>query len=473
MTFPRLRRNLLVLYAAELIGKLLGLVVFGYLGRTLLQDRYGDLEFALGVLFLLNLVIDAGLGHYGAREAAKRPADIDRLIGQVTLVRGALVGVSLLILAGIAAALPRDPLASTLILLQGLVLLPTPFVLNWVFQSRDQMHVVAAATVIRQTVLAGGVLIFVRRPEDVWMVPVWDAIGLAMGAALQLRLHVKGGGSLDLLRWASGALGVLKDSAPLAVSSVVWATRLFAPLLALGVFATSSDVGVFGAGHRLVIAVHTFVWLYFFNLLPTLSRLSTEPGLQTFQRMFTASLRLVSWVAACAASIASLVAAVLVTMIYGENLSTAGSPFAIMVWGLSVAFVSGHHRFALIALTLQGAELAASVAGAAVSVGGCLWLGTRLTPISAAWVFVVAETTTFLVAALALRNSAPQLRVFVGLARPFIFALVGTGLAIVWRPVSHPTAAVMLGSAYLLVIALLERSDLRWLVSARTGAAGR
>jgi O-antigen/teichoic acid export membrane protein len=66
----QLRRNLVLLYGAEMLGKVLGLVVFGYLGRTLLAARYGDLEFALGILFLLNLVIDAGLGHYGAREAA-------------------------------------------------------------------------------------------------------------------------------------------------------------------------------------------------------------------------------------------------------------------------------------------------------------------------------------------------------------------------------------------------------------------
>ena len=62
-----LQRNLIILYGAELLGKTLAVIVFGYLSRTLLDARFGDLQFALGILFLLNLVIDAGLAQYGAR----------------------------------------------------------------------------------------------------------------------------------------------------------------------------------------------------------------------------------------------------------------------------------------------------------------------------------------------------------------------------------------------------------------------
>jgi O-antigen/teichoic acid export membrane protein len=465
----RLRRNLLVLYGAELLGKILGLVVFGYLGRTLGAGRYGDLEFALGILFLLNLVIDAGLGHYGAREAAKRPDDMDRLVAQVALVRGALVGMSVILLAVIAVSLRRDPLASMLIFLQGLVLLPAPFILTWVFQARDEMHIVAAAGVIRQVVLAVGVLVSVQRPDDVWMVPAWDAMGLGVGVTLQMVLFAKAGGAINPLRFLRGVGTVVRESAPLAISSVVWAIRLFAPLLALGVFATSADVGVFGAGHRLVIAVHTFVWLYFFNLLPTLSRLGTEPGLAGFQEVFTASMRLVGWIAACGASIGSIIAPVLITLVYGADLAAAAVPFSIMVWVLTAAFVSGHHRFSLIALSFQKTELWASLAGAGVSVVACLVLRARLTPVWAAWIFVLAEATTLIVAASLLKGSVPQIHVLAGLLRPLSFALAGTLLVLTWSPAPRVATALGLGAIYLSAIILLERRDLRRIVAIRTG----
>jgi len=463
--FAQLRRNLVLLYGAEMVGKLLGLVVFGYLARELLTARYGDLEFALGILFLLNLVIDAGLGHYGAREAAKRPGETDRLVGQVGIVRAVLVGIALLLLATIALALPRDPLARALIVLQGLVLLPAPFILTWVFQARDQMHVVAAASVIRQVLLAAGVLLFVHQPPDVWLVPVWDTVGLGAAVALQVLLYRRSGGALHLSRATSGLKLVIVESAPLAGSSVVWAIRLFTPLLALGVLRSSMEVGIFGAGHRLVIAVHTFVWLYFFNLLPTLSRLGTEEGLSQFRYVFTTSMRLVGWIALCGASLGSLSAPALIPLVYGDNLAPASAPFGVMVWMLAAAFVSGHHRFSLIALSLQRQEFWASVIGAIVSVVMCFAFGSRLTPWNAAWIFVGAETITFLAAAAFLKRSVPTVPAFAGLARPLAFTVAAMALVHLWSPGSALLATAAVAGLYAVAIVAFERDGVLELVA--------
>jgi O-antigen/teichoic acid export membrane protein len=466
----RLRRNLMLLYGAELLGKVLGLVVFGYLGRTLLAARYGDLEFALGILFLLNLVIDAGLGHYGAREAAKRPHDADQLVNHVALARGGLVILSLVLLAAISIAFPRDRLAGMLILLQGLVLIPAPFILTWVFQARDEMHVVAAAAVIRQVLLAAGVLLFVHRPADVWMVPVSDAVGLGAAVVLQVMLFVRGGGVIKPLRHLAGVMVVVRESAPLAASSVVWAVRLFAPLLALGIFTTSTNVGIFGAGHRLVIAVHTFVWLYFFNLLPSLSRLATIPGLERFRELFATSMWLVAWVALCGASVGSALAPAVIPLIYGASLDAASAPFAIMVWMLAAAFVSGHHRFSLIALGRQREEFLASVAGASASVLACGVLGVRLTPALSAWVLVVGETVTLATAAVLLHRSVPRVHTMAGLARPVATTVLAFALLRAWSPGSPLLAAAALGGTYAAAMLVLERGGLRRVRAIRGGA---
>ena len=465
----QLRRNLVLLYAGETVVKFLGLAMFGFLGRVLLEARLGDLEFALGILFLLNLVIDAGLGHYGAREAAKKPAETNRLLGQIALVRGALVLVALLLLVGLAYGLDRDSLARSLILLQGLVLLPTPFVLTWVFQARDEMHVAALANVIRQLLLVVGVFAFVRTQADAWMVPVWDAIGLGAAVAFQVVLFVRAGGIINPFRFVAGVGKVLVESAPLAGSSIVWAVRLYAPLLALGVFSTSEEVGLFASGHRLVISVHTFVWLYYFNLLPSLSRLGTEPGLERFQELFTTSMRLVAWVALAGATVGTLLAADMIPLVYGEAFVEGSAPFAVMVWVLAAGFVSGHHRFSLIALSRQTEEFWASLAGAAVALGGCVFLGLSgdLTKIASAWIFVAAEFTTLLAATGLLARTVPELRVLVGLTRPIGFTVLGVLLLFVWSPASSVLAAAALVGLYGAGIIAFERDDLRRLLAIR------
>jgi O-antigen/teichoic acid export membrane protein len=139
-----------------------------------------------------------------------------------------------------------------------------------------------------------------------------------------------------------------------------------------------------------------------------------------------------------------------------------------MVWVIEAAFVSGHNRFGLIALSLQKEELWASIAGAVVSVGGCLIFASRLTPIAAAWIFVAAEATTLVVATLLLRRSVPRLRGLDGLGRPVTFAAVAGFLTLVWSPNSPLVMATTLAAVYLLAIAAFEREGVRRLIAFRS-----
>ncbi|MGH8551425.1 MAG: oligosaccharide flippase family protein, partial [Methylococcales bacterium] len=303
---------MIILYSGEVISKILGIVVFGYLGRTLLEARYGDLEFSLAWLFLFNLVIDAGLAPYGAREAAKEPQRTAQLVGQIALVRAGLVIISVILLVAISQTVQMEAIARTLVLCQGLVLLPAPLIINWVFQSRDQMQVVAACSLLRQIIFSVGVIAFVQGPSDVLLVPLADAIGLSIAVLIQIFLYIKGGETrVSSKHLFFGARRVVAESLPLTGSSVVWARRLFFPLLALGLFGTSAETGIFGAGHRLVIAAHQFVWLYFFNLLPSLSRLAVSESLDGFHQLIGNSMRFVGWVAIFGAGLGTVLAPVL------------------------------------------------------------------------------------------------------------------------------------------------------------------
>ena len=454
-----MRRNLLILYGAEFLGKVLGLAVFGYLGRALTNERYGDLEFSLGLLFVLNLLIDAGLANYGAREAARDPDRTDELVGQILLIRGALVVVATGFLWSVTAAVDRDPIAEALILLQVLALVPAPLILTWVFQARDQMVVVALYSLLRQTILAAGVAITVRTPDAVWMVPVWDGVGLIAGVVLLVTLFRRAGGSIRPMAHLPGLRRTISESAPLAASSIVWALRLFSPLLALGFFVPGAATAHFGAGHRLVISAHTFVWLYFFNILPSLSRRAAEPGLEGFRGLIAASMGMVGWVAICGASVGVALAPILIPAVYGETLAAAGPPFAVMMGVLALAFVSGHHRFGLIALSRQDLDFAANGLGAVVSVGACLALGTALTPMSAAMIFVVAEGVTWVSATWFLHRNVPGGGATTRLLRPLIATAFGVSGA--WWLFDAPLIrAIAMCAFYAVALVAIDRDSL-------------
>ncbi len=454
--------NLSVLYGAEMLGKFVALAVFGYLGSTLGLHRYGDLEFAITNFFLANLVLEAGLQNYATSVASQYPERTVGLAAQIILIRMVIVVFAASALFAIAIAIDRDTLATQVIWLYGLALLPGTFILNWVFQSRDEMHVVAGCSLLRQIAFALIAWLLVNGPDDLLWVPVADAVGLALAVGAQQVIFRRSLGALQPWKHLRGTWQVFRESLPLAISTILWALRLFFPLEAMGLFTTSEQTGLFGAGHRLVISMHMFVYLYFFNLLPSISRVATPANLVEYHRLIDSSLRLVCWVVLLGGSLGSALAGPLILLVYGESFAPGIEPFTIMLWMLAPAFLSGHYRFSLIAFGRRREDLWISAAGCVFSVASCLWIGAELTPTSAAIIFVSGEAISLIVAHFVLKYRITTLELSRSLMEP-VAAAVAAATGVFWLDAGPWLAAGIVTAIFSFTLALRHRSLLRWL----------
>ncbi len=63
-----------------------------------------------------------------------------------------------------------------------------------------------------------------------------------------------------------------KQALPIGMTEMAWAFTWYFSTVILGLIYAKELLGWFGASHRLLMALHTFVFLYFFNLLPSISR---------------------------------------------------------------------------------------------------------------------------------------------------------------------------------------------------------
>jgi len=63
----------------------------------------------------------------------------------------------------------------------------------------------------------------------------------------------------------------------------MWGLKIYLPTIMLGLMVGGDAVGWFGAVHRIVIGLHSFVWMYFINLYPAISRCTqqSEEALQS------------------------------------------------------------------------------------------------------------------------------------------------------------------------------------------------
>jgi O-antigen/teichoic acid export membrane protein len=121
------------------------------------------------------------------------------------------------------------------------------------------------------------------------------------------------------------------------------------------------------AAVRIVIALHTFVWLYFFNLLPNLSR-ELHKGPDAWRALVERSMSISTWPACLLAVGGTLIAPLLLPTVFGQAYHEAVLPFQIAVWMIPVAWLSGHFRFSLIAAGRQDLDFVASGLGAATVV---------------------------------------------------------------------------------------------------------
>jgi len=460
----RLVQGMLFLSGGEMAAKLFCFVAFTRIGRLLGPERYGSLEFVLALIVFFTLPADCGLGSYGAREIARGRYPVPRLLAGIATLRLLLALGSFAVLMATVLALP--PPIGVLLSIYGLGFLLAPLQLQWLFQGRGRMEWVAAASVVRYGVFAGLIFFCLRTETTLVRIGVFECIALLASSALCV-LVARPDLRATIAEWPprlADLVGHLGSSWPIGLSQVCWAALWYLATVFLGIWVADHSLGQFTASHRMVMALHTFVWMYFYNLLPAICRTAAAPG-KDMQGLLGPSLALTSWAGGLAALLVTLLADDIIALAYGEAYRPAGRLLAVLIWAVPLALVSGHYRYALIACDHERLELRCNAIGAVVAVG----LGVLLIPSHGAFsaaVALVASALVVLVLALAAAREAcvsvpPIARVLPASSALAIAGLAARGLSGfgIWAAAAGATGA------YLSLLVLYEfGGPLQWRV---------
>lgn len=454
----RLAINFLFLSCGEGAAKLLTFASFSYLARNFGAANYGFIEFTLAVMVFFTMPADLGLGSYGAREIARNPGRAARLLREITGLRLALTLCSMLGLAVFILVIHKSLQLKLLLCLYGVSLLGGPFLLQWFFQAHDQMHWVGLASIVRQAAFAVPVFLLCRRGSPLFYIGAIECASVTAVASFCIYVTRRKMGfpapwpDLHVGR----LLGHVREAAPIGLTELAWAFMWYFCTVLLGFVFADPDktLGWFGASHRALMALHTFVWLYFFNLLPSISRCVARPKRDLLDLM-DGSVRFTAWAGLFVAAVSTAGAPELLTLIYGPSFRPAGQSFAILAWMLPVAMLSGHHRFALIAYNQQNRLLTCTVISAVAAVV----LGFGLVPLyggrGAAWALLLANTFNFVLVYFAVRKVIVEVPVWRQLAAP-LYVLAASAVCYllllakwnVWISLAGASAVYLAGLAW-------------------------
>ena len=350
--------------------------------------------------------------------------------------------------------------------MNGLTVLLTPFYLQWVFQGLRQMQWVAAGTAVRNLLFVVLVFSLIRPGSDIRLVAVAEVAGATALATFNLvvlfrRLRAR-------LHWREAPAGMRRifgDVWYLGLGDLMWACLWYSPAIIMGwiAIAQPEEVAWIAAPVRIVIALHTFVWLYFFNLLPDLAR-AIMSGVDDWRDLATRSIGSSIWPACLIAVGGTTFAPILIPLIYGEAYAAAVPTFQIVIWMIPVTWYSGHARYSLLAAGLQRWEFLAAVATAIVTVLAALLLGRVFGSTGAAAGLLIGGLVNAVLAEIAMRTTIGPLPLRRNLQPVLIAAAAALAAGLATTRAAGPWAGSVIATLLFVALALRQRNDLVALV---------
>lgn len=366
--FRKLATNFSFLVLGEAVSKIFAFAAFVFLARTFGPREFGHLEFVLAVIIFATLLTDFGANPLGSREVAKAREKLNKIITSIVSMRIILFISTYCLLFVFALIFLRDkPQLKNLLLLYGLSLFFVPLFLQFVFQGLEKMKWVAIASIIRQVVFALGVFIFVTVIRKIWVVAFVEiaAVGsLALYCVYMLIFHIK---ETDFKIDTTTLWSTFKEALPIGLSDITWAFMWYFATILLGLLTNGNEVGWFSAAHRPVMTLHTFVWLYFCNLLPTITRSENETK-DVLDNLMRYSMTITAWGTIFLGTVVLIMAEPLVVLVFGDRFRESAAVMRILIWMIPLSSLGSHYRYTLIGYGYQRFELVAHVIAALVSV---------------------------------------------------------------------------------------------------------
>lgn len=400
-------KNLFYLGSGEVLTRALTFLAFAWLGRVLEPSGFGLLGSAYAVLMVGTLVVDQGFPLLGSREIAVDRTVTARFVPRVLATQITLAAAAYAVLFAATWILPLEPEFAGLLRGLGLSLLGVPFLLYWVFQGRNEMFWAAVPTVLRYWVFLVVAVLCIRGPADLHWLPVAEVAAIAAAGACWTRAYTRRVGASPVA-WRGPDRALLAQTLPIGLSNLIWALRMFLPILVVLPTLGPEAAGLFEGGHRIFMVFAGFLGIYFANVYPAMSA-GARAGDAGFARLLRN--------AALTSGGATLVLALVVTatgtlalrLIFGARYDTpeAGRAFLLLTWLVMMLAMRRVCRHALITLQQQRLELRCSVAGVVLLALSIYPMTLHFGIVGAAAAMAMTETVATALTALALW---PQLR---------------------------------------------------------------
>lgn len=386
---PVVLRNLGALFSLQIGNYIIPLLLVPYLLRVLGLDLFGTLMFALAFVVVARVCVSYGFDLTATRQVAISRDSVDllsQLFANVVAAR-VVIWASCVALLMILSVFVHEVAAVRLIIVIAMLgLLGDAVFPVWLYQGMESM---AAITKIRLGAKLANlvlVLIFVKEPSDILLVPLIEALttiaGGAIGFVAALRLfHLR-----LTLPCAMAMKAQLWDGVPIFVSTMAVQLYTTANVIILGIVVDTVAVGAYSIAEKIYAALRGLLSPVVQAVFPAMARLHDSAREQFAATCRGAMRSLLPTLIAIALAL-FLSTPWLVALIAGEE--QADTVNALRVFAVSLPFAIGSFLAPMLVVRRRKTVLMR------VTVIGAL-LGLALSPLLAVLLGAAGAATAFL-----------------------------------------------------------------------------
>lgn len=246
-------KNFISLSVAELISKIMSLITFVYLARVLSPEGFGIIGFSTAFVSYFILIVNYGFETYGTREIAKEMENQERFVNSIISIKIIIALLAFGILTISTFLLNKGIVIQLALIITGINLFTTAFSVNWFFHGNQRMGYITGRqifTSIMNLILIyfiindkADVLLTVFITSFLWLINSLWLLGIYNKAFFKFHFEL----NKNIIK------KIVKDSTPLAFSSIMIAVYYNLDMVMLGFMKTDREVGIYNAAFRIFL----------------------------------------------------------------------------------------------------------------------------------------------------------------------------------------------------------------------------
>lgn len=340
-TVQKIAKNTAVLFAANVISKLLGFFYIMYTARYLGAERFGVLSFALAFTGIFGVFTDLGLWPLTVREVARDKSLAGKYLGNITVIKILLVIITF-ILIGITINMldyPKQIIKVVYFIYLSIIFNSFSQMFYSIFQAYEKMEYQSIGQIINSVLKVAGALFAISQRFDVVgfasIYFVISAIILGYAFSVYLWKFITPKIEVNFNLWKP----MIMKALPFGFSSIFATIYYWIDSVMLSIMKGNEIVGWYNGAYRLVIVLLFIPTAYTMSIFPVMSNLY-KISEKSLRFSYERSIKYMLIISIPIATGTTLLSSRVVLLIYGVEYMPSIIALQILIWTIIFIFIN-------------------------------------------------------------------------------------------------------------------------------------